>query len=350
MTYQPFPDYGKPNGEGFILMKEILSKFTKSIAPIPTIILPIPTYHYYVDGAKPIYKKFFNYFNNPEKNIYVLDLLKEFENLNFSKRKSLCFSQDKSHFSKFGNQAISDFLINQINNRKILPIPKSIRNIDKSSLSIKNNTYILGVSAFYHDSAATLIKDGEIVAAAQEERFSRVKNDRRFPISAINFCLEKANIHQTDLKAIVYYDNASLTLERILWSFLKTAPYSKDAWLRTMPSWVRYKLFLPQLIRKKLKYNGKIFHDLHHRSHIAAAFFPSPFKKAAILTVDGVGEWATASIAIGDKNKISIIKEMNFPNSLGLLYSAFTQFIGFKVNSGEYKMMGLAPYGKTNLR
>ena len=131
----------------------------------------------------------------------------------------------------------------------------------------------------------------------------------------------------------------------MLWSFAKTVPNSQETWLRTMPSWVKYKLILPQLIRKKLKYNGKILHDLHHRSHIAAAFFPSPFKKAAILTVDGVGEWATASIAIGEENKITMLKEMNFPNSLGLLYSAFTQFTGFEVNSGEYKMMGLAPYG-----
>ena len=136
-----------------------------------------------------------------------------------------------------------------------------------------------------------------------------------------------------------------MTFERILWSFLKTVPSSEKSWLKVMPSWIKYKLFLPTLVRKKLKYEGKIFHDLHHRSHAAAAFYPSPFKKAAILTIDGVGEWATASIALGEENKITLLKEMHFPNSLGLLYSAFTQFIGFKVNSGEYKMMGLAPYG-----
>ena len=345
MAYQPYSDYGNPTSEGHLLMKEIIGEFINSVSPIPTIILPIPTYHYYVDGAKPIYKQFFNYFHDSAKNVHVLDLLEQIKSIDYGKRQSLCFNQDKSHFSKYGHQVISDFLTREINNLQILSRPKRIKNFETINVTKKNSIYILGISAFYHDSAAALIKDGEIIAAAQEERFSRKKHDRRFPLSAINFCLEKGNIQQNDLRAIVYYDNTSLTFERILWSFAKTAPNSQGAWLRAMPSWVKYKFFLPQLIRKKLKYNGKILHDLHHRSHIAAAFFPSPFKKAAILTVDGVGEWATASIAIGEENKITMLKEMNFPNSLGLLYSAFTQFTGFEVNSGEYKMMGLAPYG-----
>ena len=345
MAYQPYSDYGNPTSEGHLLMKEIIGEFINSVSPIPTIILPIPTYHYYVDGAKPIYKQFFNYFHDSAKNVHVLDLLEQIKNIDYGKRQSLCFNQDKSHFSKYGHQVISDFLTREINNLQILSRPKRIKNFEITNVTKKNSIYILGISAFYHDSAAALIKDGEIIAAAQEERFSRKKHDRRFPLSAINFCLEKGNIQQSDLRAIVYYDNTSLTFERMLWSFAKTAPNSQDAWLRAMPSWVKYKFFLPQLIRKKLKYNGKILHDLHHRSHIAAAFFPSPFKKAAILTVDGVGEWATASIAMGEENKITMLKEMNFPNSLGLLYSAFTQFTGFEVNSGEYKMMGLAPYG-----
>tara|TARA_Y100000031_G_scaffold129163_1_gene148014 strand:+ start:1502 stop:4789 length:3288 start_codon:yes stop_codon:yes gene_type:complete len=345
MAYQPYPDYGDPTSHGYLLMKEIINEFINSFSQTPIIILPIPTYHYYVDGAKPIYKQFFNYFHNPTKNVYVLDPLEQMKNIDYNKRQSLCFKQDKSHFSKYGHQVISDFLTRKINNRQVLLRSKPIKNFEITNITKKNSVYILGISAFYHDSAAALIKDGEIIAAAQEERFSRRKHDRRFPLSAINFCLEKANIQQSDLSTIVYYDNTSLTFERMLWSFAKTVPNSQDTWLRTIPSWVKYKFFLPQLIRKKLKYNGKILHDLHHRSHIAAAFFPSPFKKAAILTVDGVGEWATASIGIGEENRITMLKEMNFPNSIGLLYSAFTQFTGFKVNSGEYKMMGLAPYG-----
>lgn len=345
MAYQPYPDYGKPASDGYLLMKKIISEFINSASPTPIIILPIPTYHYYADGAKPIYKHFFKNFHDSANNVYVLDLLKQMKDIDYDKRQSLCFSQDKSHFSKYGHQVISDFLIKKINNLQILPVSKQIKNFETTNITKKNSVYILGISAFYHDSAATLIKDGEIIAAAQEERFSRIKHDRRFPLSAINFCLEKGDIQQNDLRAIVYYDNTYLTFERILWSLAKTVPNGQETWSRILPSWVKYKFFLPQLIRKKLRYNGKILHNLHHRSHIAAAFFPSPFKKAAILTVDGVGEWATASIATGKENKITMLKEMNFPNSLGLLYSAFTQFTGFKVNSGEYKMMGLAPYG-----
>ena len=345
-AYQPYKDYNKSNSKGYLLMKRILSEFINSVHPIPVIILPIPTYHYYADGAKPIYKNFFNNFHNPKKNIHVLDLLKEIKFLDYKKRQSLCFEEDKGHFCQLGHKVISNYLTKEISNRKILTVKKINKNITINQKTKKDSLYVLGISAFYHDSAASLIKDGEIIAAVQEERFSRIKNDRRFPVSSINYCLEKANIQQHDLSAIVYYDNAYLTFERMLWSFAKTAPNSEETWERSLPSWIQYKLSLPRLIRKELKYKGKIFHNFHHRSHFASAFFPSPFEKAAILTVDGVGEWATASIGVGEGNKLRMVKEMNFPNSLGLFYSAFTQFIGFKVNSGEYKMMGLAPYGR----
>ncbi len=343
-AYQPYTDYEKPNGHGYILMKEIITRFINSTNSKPIVILPIPTYQYIVDGAKPIFKDFFNTFENKKNNVYVLDILEEFIKLNFSKRKSLFFKQDKSHFSQIGHRLVSNFLENKIKKLKIITKNKKFK-VKRKKIKSKHK-YVLGISAFYHDSAASLIKDGEIVAAAQEERFSRQKNDRRFPVSAINYCLEKGNIQQEDLAGIAYYDNAYLTLERMLWSFAKTAPDSEKAWNHAMPSWIKYKLFIPKLIREKLKYNGKIFQNFHHRSHLASAFFASPYKKAAILTVDGVGEWATASIGIGNGNKIKMLKEMNFPDSIGLLYSAFTQFTGFKVNSGEYKMMGLAPYGK----
>jgi len=346
-AYQPYKDYKEPNGQGYVVMKEIIKRFISSSNSKPILILPIPTYQYIVDGAKPIFKDFFNSLENKKNNIYVLDLLAEFIKLNFSKRKSLFFKQDKSHFSQFGHKLISNFLENKIKKLKIITKDKKIKKLKTKRKKIKNkHKYILGISAFYHDSAATLIKDGEIIAAAQEERFSRQKNDRRFPVSAINYCLEKGNIQQEDLAGIAYYDNSYLTLERMLWSFAKTVPNSEKAWCNAMPSWVKYKLFIPKLIRENLKYKGKIFQNFHHRSHLASAFFASPYKKAAILTVDGVGEWTTASIGIGNGNKIKMLKEMNFPDSIGILYSAFTQFTGFKVNSGEYKMMGLAPYGK----
>ena len=197
----------------------------------------------------------------------------------------------------------------------------------------------------YHNSAAAVIQDGEIVAAAEEERFSRLKNDRRFPQRAVNYCLEEAGISQNDLTAVVYYDNAYLTFERILHTLRGDQRKAREAWLRILSTWVQYKLDIPGLIRSSLAYDGLILHDRHHRSHAASAFYPSPFQRAAIITVDGVGEWATASIGAGNGNRVSILEEMHFPHSLGLLYSAFTHFTGFKVNSGEYKMMGLAPYG-----
>jgi len=344
--YQPHKDYQNINSEGYVLMKNIINKFTSSIKKTPIIILPIPTYHYYFDEAKCNFRNFFNGFSNDKKNIYVLDLLEEINKLNILEKKKLSFKEDKSHFSKEGHKLIASFLkkeILKIDIFKNLNIIKSDN--PNSNIAVKKSLYILGISAFYHDSAATLIKDGEIIAAAQEERFTRIKNDKSFPINSINFCLERANIQQNNLDAIVYYDNSYLTFERVLWGYLQSYPSSYDLWLRAMPSWIQYKFFIPSLIREKLKYTGKILHNYHHRSHLASAYFPSPYKKSAILSIDGVGEWATASIGIGEDNKITILKEMNYPNSLGLLYSAFTQFTGFKVNSGEYKMMGLAPYG-----
>ena len=191
------------------------------------------------------------------------------------------------------------------------------------------------------------MKNGEIVAAAEEERFSRLKNDRRFPMQAVNFCLEQAGIHQTDLAAVAFYDDAALTFERILHGLAAIDEQSaRKMWDAIIPEWACTKLHFPRLVRELLRYDGLVLQGSHHRSHAASCFYPSPFEKAAILTVDGVGEWATAAIAKGDGQKINLLKEMHFPNSLGLLYSAFTHFTGFKVNSGEYKMMGLAPYGR----
>jgi carbamoyltransferase len=204
---------------------------------------------------------------------------------------------------------------------------------------------ILGISCFYHDSAACLIRDGKILAAAQEERFTRKKHDPRFPKRAIGYCLEEGTITGKDLDYVVFYDKPFLTFDRLLMSYLTVAPKGLRSWLEAMPLWLGQKLHIPRVIRAEIGYEGDVLFTEHHEAHAACAFYPSPFDEAAILTVDGVGEWATATYGLGKGNELTLLKELHFPDSLGLLYSAFTYFTGFKVNSGEYKLMGLAPYG-----
>ena len=209
---------------------------------------------------------------------------------------------------------------------------------------------ILGISAFYHDSAACLIRDGDIVAAAQEERFTRKKHDHSFPTHAIEYCLKEGGITGGDIDLVAFYDKPFLKFERILETYLAGAPSGIGSFIKSMPLWVKKKLWIKDLIRQELDYEGKILFPEHHESHAASAFFPSPFKEAAFLTIDGVGEWATASYGVGEANRVKILAEIHFPHSLGLLYSAFTYYLGFKVNSGEYKVMGLAPYGEPKYR
>jgi carbamoyltransferase len=205
---------------------------------------------------------------------------------------------------------------------------------------------ILGISAFYHDSAACLVQDGRIVAAAQEERFSRKKHDFRFPTGAIRYCLREGGVDVAGLDAVVFYDRPFTKFERILETYLMYAPAGIRSVIRSIPLWLKQKLFLKDLIRKELGYEGLLLFTEHHEAHAASAFYPSPFDEAAFLTIDGVGEWTTTSFGTARGSEIEILKEIRFPHSLGLLYSAFTYFTGFKVNSGEYKMMGLAPYGE----
>ncbi|MFA6355650.1 MAG: carbamoyltransferase [Candidatus Omnitrophota bacterium] len=207
-------------------------------------------------------------------------------------------------------------------------------------------SYILGISCFYHDSAAALIKDGDIIAAAQEERFTRKRHDQAFPSHAVSYCLKEAGITAADIEYVAFYDKPFIKFERILQTYLAYVPSGIRSFIKAIPLWVKNKIWMKDLIRKELGYNGRILFLEHHESHAASAFFPSPYKEAAILTMDGVGEWATASIGVGEGNTISLKAEIRFPHSLGLLYSAFTYYTGFKVNSGEYKVMGLAPYGK----
>jgi carbamoyltransferase len=216
---------------------------------------------------------------------------------------------------------------------------------------------ILGISAYYHDSAAALVEDGSIVAAAQEERFSRLKHDARFPRNAIRYCLSEAGISLPDLDFVVFYDKPFLKFERLLETYLAFAPSGLRSFRMAMPLWLREKLFQKDLLNDELRNldsrfesRDKLLFTEHHVSHAASAFFASPFNDAAILTMDGVGEWATTSVAAGHGNTLEILKEIHFPHSLGLLYSAFTYYVGFKVNSGEYKLMGLAPYGRPEYR
>ena len=214
-------------------------------------------------------------------------------------------------------------------------------------------TSILGISAFYHDSAAAILVDGKIVAAAQEERFSRIKHDSNYPFNAIQFVLDQSKLNLNDIEHIVFFEKPFLKFERLLETYMAFAPKGFKSFSLSMPIWLREKLFQKKFLFDKLQQHDDNFKDInkikfseHHFSHAASAFYPSPFEEAVVLTLDGVGEWATTTIGIGKKNKLEIIKEIHFPHSLGLLYSAFTYYVGFKVNSGEYKLMGLAPYGK----
>ena len=223
---------------------------------------------------------------------------------------------------------------------------------------------ILGISAFYHDSAACLVVDGEIVAAAQEERFTRVKHDHHFPLHAARYCLDEANLTAAELDYVGFYDKPLLKFDRLLETYLDYSPSGFRSFLKSMPLWMSEKLWMPDLIRTEMakvdqddddergakkrgrKFKWKLLFGDHHESHAASAFYPSPFDEAAILTIDGVGEWATSSIGVGKGNELTLLQELRYPNSVGLLYSAFTYYTGFKVNSGEYKVMGLAPYGE----
>ncbi|HPN73149.1 MAG TPA: carbamoyltransferase [Candidatus Omnitrophota bacterium] len=212
---------------------------------------------------------------------------------------------------------------------------------------MKNNkTYILGISAYYHDSAAALLENGNIIAAAQEERFTRKKHDPSFPSKAVEYCLKEAGVEPGDLDVVAFYDKPFVKFERLLETYLAYAPSGIWSFIQAMPPWIKKKLFMKEHIKSELGYQGRIIFPEHHHSHAASAFYPSPFEEAAILTVDGVGEWATVTLGKGRGNRIELFEEIRFPHSLGLLYSAFTYYCGFKVNSGEYKLMGLAPYGE----
>ena len=343
--FQPFKEYESDETPAWRLMRALLQRFLDAASPTPVLIVPVPDYRYFFSGVDPIYQQRYESLAAPEDGVHVVDLTTALVGLDYEERKKLVFEQDR-HFTPLGHRRVASILAEAIRARSLVPEthtkPQGPVMVAAPGLGA---TYVLGLSCFYHNSAACLVKDGELVAAAEEERFSRVKNDRRFPGYAANYCLEQGGIDTGDLSAVVYYEDPSLTFERLLHTQVHTGAKGEEAWVRILPNWVRHRLHVPQVIRAHLNYDGLLLRESHHRSHTASAFYPSPFDSAAILTVDGVGEWATASIGIGNGAEIRLLKEMHFPNSLGLLYSAFTQFTGFKVNEGEYKMMGLAPYG-----
>ncbi len=344
---QPYPDFQDSSSPGWKLMKTILEQFISEAAPLPVLIIPIPSQEFYLNDITPIYQPLFESMAKPDHGVFVADITTPLLKIPKNERKSLTY-RIGGHFSPIAHNIVANTLADYIRKNNIIPLNQ--QEILQYSVSLpfksKSDKYVLGLSCFYHNSAASLIKNGEIVAAVEEERFTRIKNDRRFPHNAVNYCLEEAGINSEHLDSVVYYDNSSLTFERIIHSLLVSGDKAEKMWMQMLPTWLHYKLFIPSLIRKYMNYSGLVLQGNHHRSHAASAFYPSPFDRAAILTIDGVGEWGTASIGRGEGNKITILKEMQFPNSLGLLYSAFTEFTGFKVNSGEYKMMGLAPYGR----
>ena len=247
------------------------------------------------------------------------------------------------------NKNIEFKLVNGLNFYIVLYIGNPV-GIERPFMSNR----ILGISSYYHDSAAALVVDGKIIAAAQEERFSRKKHDAGFPINAIKYCLLEAGIQLKDIDHLVFYDKPLIKFERLLETYLSFTPKGLRSFIVAIPIWLKEKLFLKSILKKEFsaigrieeKYLPAILFNEHHRSHAASAFFPSPFKKAAVLCLDGVGEWATSSVWLGEDNQLTPLWEIHFPHSLGLLYSAFTYYTGFKVNSGEYKLMGLAPYGE----
>jgi carbamoyltransferase len=352
----PYPEFRSPESHGWRLMAAILRQFVEEVQPLPVLIVPIPSYEFHLLGVKPDYQAVFEGLADPSRGVHVADVSRPLCGLPYDNRQRLSFRLN-GHFTPYAHELVAGYMADAIRRQKLLPPSRGscasqVAAATTMSTTSTNDTarpgrkYILGISCLYHNAAASLVKDGEIVAAAEEERFTRIKNDRRFPDRAINYCLEEGGIGPQDLAAVVYYDNTALTFERILHSQYAVAARAETMWRRVLPSWLRYKLHLPRLIRQSLRYDGLILQEHHHRSHAASAFYPSPFERAAILTIDGVGEWATASIGRGEGNCVELIQEMRFPHSLGLLYSAFTQFTGFKVNSGEYKMMGLAPYGQ----
>jgi carbamoyltransferase len=334
LNHLDHPELSDSKSAEWKLMGHLIKRLISLADGKPIYTVPIPFIQSVGNKEKPAYIKQFRIFES--KHFQVLDI----SSLLHQNKQEDMFLPLCGHFSPIGHKVVAKVISELLMKKNVLKKRESTINEPKAK-----GTFVLGISCFYHDSAAALIHDGKIVAAAQEERFTRVKHDKAFPENAINYCLEEAHINIADLKAIVYYDYESWTIERVLHNADALGPRAMQFWEEAKKSLYK-KLKLPVIIRKKLNYSGEICKTQHHISHAASAYYPSGFDDAAILIIDGVGEWACSTIATGKKSKIQIIKQQFYPHSLGLLYSAFTSFCGFKVNSGEYKLMGLAPYGE----
>lgn len=333
------PELNDRNSEEWKLGQGIMNRLIKATDGKPVLIAPIP-YNYVLAMDEPqYYDEIFQTFEsekvkfiNPQHELH----------LDFKKNQEDFFLPLCGHFTPHAHTALATLLRPKL--QEFLKIkPREIQ------LKEKNNNkkgYVLGISCFYHDSAAALIHDGKIIAAAQEERFTRKKHDPGFPANAVHYCLEEGKLDINDLEAVCFYDNPGMTLERVIAnSAILDEQIANEFWEIAGPSMAK-KVMLPELLKKNFNYRGKTFCTEHHVSHAASGFYLAPFSEAAVLIIDGVGEWACSTIALGEGSSLKILQQQFYPHSLGLLYSAFTFFCGFKVNSGEYKLMGLAPYGQ----
>ena len=333
---QLHPEFSDTNSAEWTLMHKLLERLIHAVGERPLIIAPIPFYDSVTYKEEPFYLNEFQ--KHQQNNIRVLDIATPINSVHSIENDEI-FLPLCGHFTKKAHKLVADVISAELRSSLSFLMRETIQQEDCST-----DNFVLGISCFYHDSGAALLKNGEVIAAAQEERFTRVKHDKAFPGNAINYCLEEGRVGINELKAIVYYDYETWTIERVLHNSLAIGGKGDEFWGKAQKS-LFAKLKLPHIIRKETNYEGKIFKTQHHVSHAAGAFYTSPFEEAAILVIDGVGEWACSTIGSGEGTKLEILAQQHYPHSLGLLYSALTYFCGFKVNSGEYKLMGLAPYG-----
>jgi carbamoyltransferase len=335
------PDYRSAGSEGWQLLEAILREFRSAAGSTPVVLVPIPTYSYLVDDLPQHYQQRFEELARSLPGLHVLDLTAALRRMSRAEKLEL-LQPDLTHFTPAGHRRAAEVIAEGL--QRFVPAVRAPR-IAAPARTPSRHVWVLGISCFFHDAGAALIKDGQIVAAALEERFSRVKHDPRFPRQAINYCLEEGGIHPSQLSAVGYHQNLGLNLERMFDTLLLQEGALNALHPGVLSEWFEQKLRLSETIRRELAFDGPLYQGGHHRSHAAAAFFPSPFERAAVLTIDGVGEWVSATLGVGRGNALEIRQECRFPQSVGLFYSAVTRFLGFRANTDEYKIMGLAPYG-----
>jgi carbamoyltransferase len=346
LNFRALRDYGSENSPGWRLLESILREFQRNARGMPVLLVPIPTYSYLVDGLHPGYQARFERLVDGLPGSHLLDLTSRLRRLPRADRRAL-LQADLTHFNAAGHRCVASIVADAIRDLGLTRPAAAKTSVARPPTrpAAAASTWVLGLSCFFHDASAAIVKDGEIVAASLEERFTRRKHDGSFPRHAINYCLEEAGIDSSSLAAIVYHQDLGLVMERMLMMLAAERADASDLWQRALEGWVSEKMRLADLIRGSLDFGGPVFQNSHHRSHAASAFFASPYQRAAVLTLDGVGEWATGSMGVGAANRLEILRELDFPHSIGLLYSALTRHLGFRANTDEYKVMGLAPYG-----